>query len=221
MSKLKHLLTALVSVCLLLMPVRAAADGEGAPRLTTPLGDVAFEVVGQVSNPSPTSSQQYGYLSLINGLNADQIFTTATPSGQNEATALFTFFTGAVTMRVIANGRLRIVNRTGTTTIYYDDVPDGNFADRDTFRNGTPIVTIDYRQQVILDTVEGTFTVVNLNTIVSSEAFMLGGEKLRLGKARDQFRVFYSGAPPTGTPATAGVFAGYAVAIGRTDTSKK
>lgn len=222
MSKLKNLFTtSLVSVCLLIMPVRAAADGEGAPRLTTPLGDVAFEVVGQVSNPSPTTSEQYGYLTLINGLSADQIFTTATPSGQNETTALFTFFTEAVTERFIANGRLRIVNRTGTTIIYYDDSPDGNFADRETFRNGTPIVTIDYRQQVILDTVEGTFTVVNLNRVVSSEAFTLGGERFRLGKARDQFRVFYSGAPPTGTPAGAGVFAGYAVAIGRAEPSKQ
>jgi hypothetical protein len=103
-------------------------------------------VVGQVSNPSATSSQQYGYLSLINGLSAEQIFTTATPSGQNETTALFKFFADAVTDRVILNGGLRIINRTGTTIIYYDDSPDGDFADRDTFRNGTPIVTIDYRQ---------------------------------------------------------------------------
>lgn len=221
MSMLKNLLTALAFVALLMMPVRAASDGEGAPRLTTPLGDIAFEVVGQVSNPSPTTSQQYGYLSLVNGLGAEQIFTTATPAGQNETTALFTFFTDAITERVIINGRLRIVNRTGTTTIYHDDSPDGNFADRETFRDGTPIVTIDYRQQVILDTVEGTFTVVNLNRVISSEAFTLGGEKFRLGKARDQFRVFYSGAPPTGTPAGAGVFAGYAVAIGRAERSEQ
>jgi hypothetical protein len=218
---LKNLLPALVFVGLLIMPVRAASDGEGAPRLTTPLGDIAFEVVGQVSNPSPTTSQQYGYLSLVNGLGAEQIFTAATPAGQNETTALFTFFTDAITERVIANGRLRIVNRTGTTTIYHDDSPDGNFADRETFRDGTPIVTIDYRQQVILDTVEGTFTVVNLNRVISSEAFTLGDEKFRLGKARDQFRVFYSGAPPTGTPAGAGVFAGYAVAIGRAEPSEQ
>jgi hypothetical protein len=222
MSKLKYLLLAsLISVCVLILPVRATADGEGARRLTTPLGDIAFEVVGQVSNPSATSSQQYGYLSLINGLSAEQIFTTATPSSQNETTALFTFFTDAVTDRVISNGRLRIINRSGTTIIYYDDSPDGNFADRDTFRNGTPIVTIDYRQQVILDTVEGTFTVVNLNRVISSQAFTLGGERFRLGKARDQFRVFYSGAPPTGTPANAGVFAGYAVAIGRAEPSEQ
>ncbi len=229
MSKLKNLLTTtLVSVCLLIMPVRATADGGGAPQLTTPLGDIAFEVVGQVSNPSATSSQQYGYLSLINGLSAEQIFTTGIPSGQNETTALFTFFTDAVTERVISNGRLRIVNRIGTTTIYLDETPDGDFNNRDTFRDGTPVLTMDYRQQVILDTGEGvpgvpgtgTFTVMNLLKVSAVQTFEIGGENYRLGKRRDQFRQFYSGAPPTGTPAN-GVFAGYAVAIGRAERSEQ
>jgi hypothetical protein len=77
--------------------------------LTTPIGGIAFEVVGQVTNFPPASagqpatSQQYGYLSLINGLTADQIFTTANPTLQNETTARFTFFTDAVTERVISN----------------------------------------------------------------------------------------------------------------------
>jgi hypothetical protein len=113
------------------------------------------------------------YLSLINGLTADQIFTTANPTLQNETTARFTFFTDAVTERVISNGRLRIVNRIGTTTIYLDETPDGDFSNRDTFRNGTPILTMAYRQQVILDSGEGisgisgtgTFTVMNLLTV--------------------------------------------------------
>jgi hypothetical protein len=184
--------------------------------LTTPIGDIAFEVVGQVTNLPPNISNQYGYLGLISGLNAEQIFTTADPALQNETTALFTFFTDAVTERVIANGRLRIVNRTGRTTIYFDDTPDGNFANRDSFRDGSPIVVMDYRQQVILDTGDdGTFTVMNLLTIVSTESFEIGGERFQLGKRGDHFRQFYSGAPPTGTPALNGVFAGYAVTIER------
>jgi len=90
--------------------------------------------VGQVTNfppagaGQPATSQQYGYLSLINGLGADLIFTTANPTLQNETTARFTFFTDAVTERVISNGRLRIVNRIGTTTIYLDETPDGDFS---------------------------------------------------------------------------------------------
>ncbi|MGH9968879.1 MAG: hypothetical protein ACREBG_13920 [Pyrinomonadaceae bacterium] len=73
-------------------------ESDGRRKLNTPIGDIAFEVVGQVTNfppaapDQPATSQQYGYLSLINGLTADQIFITAAPTLQNEATARFTFF---------------------------------------------------------------------------------------------------------------------------------
>ena len=172
-----------------------------------------------MTNPSPTTSKQYGYLSFINRLNADQIFTNADPAMQNETTALFTFFTDATTERVITNGRLRIINRTGTTTIYFDDTPDGTFANSDSFGDGVPVLTLNYRQQVILDTGdESTFTVANLLTVVSTESIEIGGERLRLGKVGDHFRQFYSGAPPTGTPALNGAFAGYAVSIERAES---
>ena len=231
MRRFKNSLVAsILFATLLAAPVSASSDDEGLHSLTTPIGDIAFEVVGQVTNfppagaGQPATSQQYGYLSLINRLTADQIFTTASPTLQNETTARFTFFTDAVTERVISNGRLRIVNRIGTTTIYLDETSDGDFSNRDTFRDGTPVLTMVYRQQVILDTGEGipgtpgtgTFTVMNLLTATALQTFELGGENYRLGKRRDQFRQFYSGAPPATTPPS-GVFAGYAVAIERAE----
>ena len=195
-------------------------------KLTTPAGGVAFEVVGQVTNfppaglGQPPTSLQYGYLSLINGLNGDQVFSTADPTLQNETTAHFTFFTDAITQRVISNGRLRIVNRTGTTTIYFDETPNGDFTNRDSFRSGTPVMTMAYRQQVILDVGEtvvglpgtGTFTVMNLLSVADVQTFEIDGERYQLAKSKDQFRQFYSGAPPGAIPPI-GVFAGYAVAI--------
>jgi hypothetical protein len=181
----------------------------GGPRAQTPAGDDAFELVGQVLNvPMTPNSKQYGYLSFVNGV--DDVFSGGP---QNETTALFTFFTEAVTTRVITNGNLRVVNRTGTTTVYFDDTPDGNFADPETFRDGTPVLTMSLRQQVILDLAEGTFTTVNFNTVTSAPAFSVGGETIRLAKERDQFRTFISGRTnTTGTPAGF-VIAGYAVAV--------
>jgi hypothetical protein len=224
------LIASILFTTLLAGPVSASADDEGLHRLTTPVGGIAFEVVGQVTNfppagaGQPATSQQYGYLTVINGLTADQIFNTAIPTLQNETTARFTFFTDAVTERVISNGRLRIVNRIGTTTIYLNETPHGDFSNRDTFRDGTPVLTMAYRQQVILDTGEGipgtpgtgTFTVMNLLAVSDVQTFEIGDESYRLGKRRDQFRQFYSGAPPATTPPN-GVFAGYAVAIERSD----
>ena len=85
-----------------------------------------------------------------------------------------------------------------------------------------------YRQQVILDTGEGisgipgsgTFTVMNLLTVTALQTFEIGSANYRLGKRGDQFRQFYSGAPPMTTPPN-GVFAGYAVAIERAQSDDK
>jgi hypothetical protein len=221
------LILAILLASLQSLPVSGSPDEGRVRNLSTPLGAIAFEVVGQVTNFPPTgagqppTSQQYGYLSLIEGLTADKIFTTPVPSLQNETTALFTFFTDSITERVISNGRLRIVNRMGTTTIYLDETPDGDFSNRDSFRDGTAVLTMAYRQQVILDTGEanqiagtGTFTVVNLLRVTDLQRFEIGGESLYLAKRRDQFRQFYSGVPPAIGPPLIGVFAGYSVAIG-------
>lgn len=106
MDRFSNALIASILVTILLAaPVLAFADNDGLHRLTTPVGGVAFEIVGQVTNfppagaGQPATSKQYGYLSLINGLGADQIFTTAIPALQNETTGRFSFFTDAVTER--------------------------------------------------------------------------------------------------------------------------
>src|SRR5688572_5642342 len=100
------------------------AQEEGATRAKTPHGDLAMELVGQVLNvPMTPISNQYGYLSFLDGV--DPVFTS-TP--HDETTARFSFTTAATTTQVINNGQLRIVDRTGSTTIYLDDVPNGDFA---------------------------------------------------------------------------------------------
>jgi hypothetical protein len=101
-----------------------------------------------------------------------------------------------------------------------DDSPDGTFANRDSFADGIPVLTLNYRQQVILDTGDSTFTVVNLLTVAATHSFEIDGQRYRLGKSGDHFRQFYSGAPPTGTPALNGVFSGYAVAIEPVDRER-
>jgi hypothetical protein len=211
---MKRLIIVVLGVLSTAIPsAQVARPDAHSQALAAALGDVAFEVVGQVSNAG-TSSSQYGYVTFLKALTADRIFTTPDPAAQNEAAALVTFFTDATTERVIANGRLRIINRVGTTTVYFDEVPDGTFADPASFRDGLPVARFAYRQQVVLDAADNTFTVMNLLTTEDVEPFEIGGERVRIGQRRDQFRQYYSGAPPVGTPALNGVFAGYAVSIG-------
>jgi hypothetical protein len=115
-----------------------ALAGEAKPGTrsdhVTKVRDLTLEIVGQVQNSapgvSPATSIQYGYVSDLLGL---PIFK-ADP--QNEATALFTFYTETITNRVINNGPIRVINREGTVTIYSDPSANGSFANPDSFRDG-------------------------------------------------------------------------------------
>lgn len=174
--------------------------------------DVIFELVGHVNNiPMTPTSYQFGYLSSITGLVG--IFNTATPTMQNQGTAFFTFFNDSATQRVIVHGNLRIVNRTGTTTVYHDTTPDGNFADPATFQDGLAVQTSTFRHQVILDVVTGNFTTVFVNEVTAVVPFLFNGQIVRLGKVGDKFRTLVSG--KTIVPGTQFEMAGYAVAASR------
>src|SRR5882762_5335115 len=162
-----------------------------------PEDQVVYEFVGQFNN-TPTTSQQFGYISTARDLRP--IFTSDTT--QNETTALLTFVTNATTNRVIANGPFTIINRTGTTTIYLN-TPPSDFNDPSTFSQGTPIQVSDYHQQVIVNTVTNSFQTVHTNTVTSTKPFSLNGNMYRLGRMGSSFRTSYSGqvnptAPPSG-----------------------
>ena len=202
----------LLSSLLFQVAMATPLGARGDVRLESSVGDVPFELVGQVQNFSgpPATSLQFGYLSAIEGL--DGIFTTSVPTLQNEATALFTFFNESETQRVINHGKLRIINRVGTTTIYFDDTPDGDFVTprSETFADGLKIQTSTFRHQVILDTMTSTFTTVFVNEVTSVEPFVFNGHKTRLGKAGDTLRIWVSGLPVV--PPARFEIAGYAVA---------
>ena len=169
---------------------------------------LSFEFVGQFQNSAPgvtpATHVHYGYLSYIAGL---AVFTGRT---QNETTALFTFSAAAATPRVIADGPLRIVTRVGRLTIYRDPSPDGDFARPSTFRDGTPVLLADFRQQVVTDTVTGALTTFHQNRIVSTRPFPAGRRNVRLGRVGGTFKTYFNGhvtmpGPPSGYIAGYGV----------------
>ena len=177
-------------------------------------GDLDLEVVGQVINsgaPAPLgSSIQFGYVSFLHGV--DGIFSG---SPADETTARITFFTEVNTTRVTSHGPFSIVLREGTTTLYLNSSP-ANFSIPDSFRSGTPIQVSTIHQQVIVDTVERTFSVVNLNTITSALNFLFDGSRLQIGKTGGVFRTSLQGVlfvRSGATPPPTGHFAGYAVGV--------
>jgi hypothetical protein len=193
-----------VGLALLAATVTGAAGAHG--QQPTRINDVALELVGQVINSAPgvtpATSIQYGYVSQLDDL---AIFNAG---AQNESTALLTFYTDTVTTRVINNGPLRVLSRTGRVTIYHDASANGTFADPDSFRDGDPILVADVHQQVILNTLTGAFSAGNGNTITSRSPFQLGEDEFVLGRPGGVFRTVISGqVAPTSPPSA--YMAGY------------
>lgn len=163
-----------------------------------PSTETRFELIGQVLNPSPQASQQYGYLTYINGLGLSSVFAQGAPS---EKTALFTFFNDTKTDRVINSGPQRIVNRTGKMTVTYDSTPDGNFTNLASFQDGAPVLAADLRHQVVLDTVQGRFVSTFDLTVTNAESFDWEGKKAQLAKPGDKIRLVVYGIQNPSGPA--------------------
>jgi len=184
----------------LVLITSAAASAQ----ITIPITEqqVVYELIGEFNN-SGLASQQYGYLSSVTGL--DNAFSSTIT--KNETTALFTFVTNATTFQVVNHGPFRIVDRTGTTTIYLNSGPS-DFSDPSSFSQGTPIQVSSYRQQVIINTLTNTFVTVHTNNITSVETFTLNGAAYRLGQVGKSFRTNYSGQSNTPGATPTGWFAG-------------
>ena len=160
-------------------------------------GQILMEYIGQVINgtPTPASSDQFGNLQAVAGV---------------DSSLQFTFYTQATTVKAVVNGPLRIVDRTGTTTIYLASTP-GDFSNPDSFRSGTPAQISTLRQQVVVDTSSGTFTVVNINTITAAEQFLSNGNDVQLGEVGQSFRTVLTGHLNAPGMLPSGWFGGYAV----------
>jgi hypothetical protein len=180
------------------------AAATAAAQTTIPITEqqVLYEVIGEFNN-SGSASQQYGYLSSVTGL--DTAFSSTTI--KNETTALFTFVTDATTIQVVNHGPFRIIDRTGTTTIYLNNGPS-DFSNPATFSQGMPIQVSNYHQQVILNTVTNAFVTVHTNTVTHLEIFTLNGVAYRLGQLGKSFRTNYSGQVNTPGAVPSGWFAG-------------
>jgi hypothetical protein len=169
---------------------------------------LSLEFVGQFQNSAPgvtpATHIHYGYLSFVRGLS---VFTAAP---ENETTALFTFFAGAATLRVIPNGPLRVITRVGKLTIYRDPSTNGNFSKPETFRDGTPVLVADFRQEVVNNTVTNSFTTFHQNTIIATRPFPAHRGKVQLGHVGQTFRTSFSGQGNMPGPPS-GYFGGYAI----------
>jgi hypothetical protein len=188
------------------IPARRDSELRAAP--VREIRILSLEFVGQFQNSAPgvtpATHVHYGYLSYIRGRS---VFRT---DPQNETTALFTFSANAATVRVIPDGPLRIVTRVGRLTIYRDPSTNANFSKPETFRDGTPVLVADFRQEVVNNTVSNSFTTFHQNTIITTRPFPGRRGKVRLGHVGQTFRTVFSGQGNMPGPPS-GYFGGYAI----------
>lgn len=174
-------ITASLGCAALLLPPACLRADDGQPSSA----QIGYEVVGQVLNPSAKASQQYGYLNLVQGV--DRI-TTSAGATISESTALLTFFNDTTTERVINNGPIRVVDRTGTGAIYFGS-GNADFANPNTFKQGTPVQSYTLRHQVVIDTSTGYFTTTFEITVTSVNGFQIDGTTYRLGHPQSVYRL--------------------------------
>ena len=148
--------------------------------------DITAELIGQVSNPTPALSFQYGYLNYIKGLDPAAL---AAGTEMTERTAFLTFYSHTVTQRVINNGRLRVIDRVGQLGVYLDATPNGDFGRPATFQDGDQVVGAEQHHQVVIDTLTGAFTANFDLTLTWSKRFSLGSTDYQLGGAGDHFGI--------------------------------
>jgi hypothetical protein len=186
---------------------RDARHSAQAAKVTI-LQDLWLEPVGQFQNSAPgvtpVTHVHYGYLSYVRGVAAFK----AAPHG--ETTALFTFFADGTTSPVISNGPFREATRVGRLTIYRDPSTNSDFANPDTFRDGTPVLVAQYRQQSITNTLTSAITTFHRDTITLTKPFDTGHGKVQLGKIGKKFDEHYNGQGNMPGPPS-GYFVGYAV----------
>ena len=220
---MKRIAPVLVATAIILGFVHTTVRAWDGPRrvLGINTGQSVLEVIGQVNNFPATadaplgSSQQFGYVSDLDGV--ETVFADSSPAAQNESSALLTFFTDVKTTRVTANGPLTIVSREGTTIFCRNSAP-ASFSSPDSFRSGEPVMASNIRQQVVVDSVEKTFTVVNVNTITGTKSFELGDRVVRIGSRGDMFRTALMGVLKVrddSTPPPTGYFAGSGVGVSK------
>lgn len=175
----------------LFVGVLASVSGSVAAKETNAPNQISAELIGQVLNASPKVSAQYGYVSYLSGIDTSAI--TAPGGVLSEQSALLTFYSDTATERVLNNGPMRAIDRSGEVTIYLNTTPTGNFSDPESFRQGVAVMKATLRHQVVLNTLTNAFTAHFDCTVNSSEPFTLNGKTYRLNKPGEPFEITFSG----------------------------
>jgi hypothetical protein len=200
MMKRQHVV-ALIAVTLLLVVAGFALNRQStaaAPaniEVGTALGLTATEFVGR-EDQNGANFIAYGYLTYVHGLTDTLLFSSTNPLLNNETTARLTYYaTASLTARSVISS-VFTVNSIGTVIYYFNQTPNGDFSNPNSFASGVPIVTGTVRYQDILNVQApnlGIATGTGEFTQVGIAPFTVGGQTFQLGRVGIQERIFTTG----------------------------
>lgn len=196
MTRLGRLAAAVAVVASVATAVPAEVAGaQGTSVASPPAGRMAFTFVGVIEQNGPLAVD-VGYITAIDGLDEEQLFTGTDPLARDESTARFTYFANARLERRSVNGNLFVTGGTAETSLFLQ--PDGgaDFDDPTSFRRGTEIATFESRWHDVINVQapdEGIARVESDDIQLTATPFDLDGESLVFGRPEAAVRLSFTG----------------------------
>ena len=213
------------AICLFFVLVvaltRNVALGDDDKVQRVPAGAVAWHFVARISFPASMPPVLVGYIAFIEGVRGP--FFEGTPG---EATAFFTvrLTSGGpppIFLSPGSNVAVTIIPPGATFDVFFDETPDQDWANPDSFSDGEVIATFEesWFAGTSIGEPDGSGVSYNLfsSDLISSKRFHFNGQKIDFKKLVPNgvtTNNFTSGTPISFSPFTVG-FTGSAVAIGK------
>lgn len=170
-----------------------SAVGDDGPQVAAgPAETTSIEALTRIEQDGDTING-FGYLTSVVGLDADELFLSATPS---EATARFTAFgTATVGARTIL-GNVFNIDAAGQLAVYFQSSGGADFGHPESFAHGTLVALYSVVFQSINSVFAPNQGIFKLSADLrqqQAEAFSLSGRRLRFGRPNLRLRMQANG----------------------------
>lgn len=192
-------------VTMLLGSTPASAADRGIVGVSQQGGN-ASEYIGVIQQNGPDFTA-VGYLTHVHGVDPASLYTD--PDVHTAATARFTFTSDATAVSNANVGAVTQIGAIGTLRVFFNATGGADFANPDSFAEGTEIATLDARFNNILSVIAPNSGVADATvetTQLTARAFDLDGRQVRFGHPQLRQRMTLSGkatrsqvAPPVST----------------------
>jgi hypothetical protein len=193
MNRRTFLQTAGVGSTTVALAATAQADGGEGAKGHPETQSTAFEFLGRSDQDGPQVTH-YGYLTHVLGLADGLLFTD--PNGRTEATARLTFVAVTSLDSRHEHGNIITTSAPGEMTVFFNENPQGNFNDAESFARGRPIASFATRYHNILNVQAPNQGIANAAvelTQLKATSISFGPHRFRLGRPQLHLRLSATG----------------------------